>query len=177
MEQWNRQIKIARYMLLGTVIATVLNIAFLLGNMNLFISYCAAVPYYLLWLGKIFDNGYAIGMRNGEFAATGLFMAGILLAGYLLVWWLARDSRRWLWVSLWLIVADLLALCVMALVLFADPLGCFWEVVLHIAVIFEIGQGLRAQKQMEAALAKAQAEAALQEELQEQELPQEDPVL
>ena len=181
MQFWERQIKLARYMLLGTVIITVVNMAFLLGNVDMFISYCAAVPYYLLTLGKLFDNGYMPGNVNGEFTATGLVMAGVILAVYLVVWWLARDSRKWLQVGLWLIVADLAALIVMGFVLFSSPLECLWEAVFHVAVIYEMAQGLSAQKKLEAALAKARAEAAQQEDLpaeetQEEEAPEEAPV-
>ena len=167
MELWQRQIKLARYMLLGTVIITVVNMAFLLGNVDMFISYCAAVPYYLLTLGKLFDNGYMPGNLNGEFTATGLVMAGVILAVYLVVWWLARDSRRWLQVSLWLIVADLAALIAMGFFLFSSPLECLWEAVFHLAVIYEMAQGLSAQKKLAAALAKTREEA-LQEQLQEE---------
>lgn len=161
MELLQRQIKLSRYMLLGTVIITVVNMAFLLGNVDMFISYCAAVPYYLLMLGKLFDNGYLLGTLNGEFTATGMVMAGVILAVYLLVWWLARDSRKWLQVGLWLIVADLAVLVVMGFVLFTSPLECLWEAVFHVAVIYEMAQGLRAQKKLEAAMAKAAEEAAM----------------
>ena len=175
MELWQRQIKLSQYMLLGTVIITVVNMAFLLGNVDMFISYCAAVPYYLLTLGKLFDNGYMLGNLNGEFTATGLVMAGVVLAVYLMVWWLARDSRRWLQVGLWLIVADLAALIAMGFFLFSSPLECFWEAIFHIIVIYEIVQGLRAQKNLAAAMAKAEAEATAEEAPQEEQ--EETPVL
>lgn len=156
MEFWKRQINLAQYMLLGTVIITVINIAFLLGNVDMYISYSAALPYYLVWLGKIFDNGWLVGTLNGEFTATGLLMAGILLAMWLVLWWLARGSRRWLQVGLWVVVADLVALAVVALVLMSNPLSCLWEAVIHGAVIWEIHQGVKAWKQMDAALARQQ---------------------
>jgi cation transport ATPase len=176
MEFWERQLKLARYMLLGTVIITVVNLAFLLGNVDMFISYCAAVPYYLVMLGKLFDNGYMPGDTNGEFTATGLVMGGVILGLFLVVWWFARDSRKWLQISLWLIVADLAALVVMGFILFSSPLQCFWEAVFHLAVIYEIAQGLRAQKKMEAAIVKQQEEAALQAEAAPEEEPEEAPV-
>ena len=149
---WKRQINLAQYMLLGTVIVTVLNIAFLLGNVDMYISYSAALPYYLVWLGKIFDNGRYMGPLNGQFTATGLVMAGILLAIWLVLWWLARGSRRWLQVGLWVVAADFAVLAIVALVLMSNPLSCLWEAVLHGAVIWEIYQGLKAWKQMEDAL-------------------------
>ncbi len=176
MELWNRQIKIAQYLLLGTVIITVVNMAFLLANVDMFIGYCAALPYYFLFFGKLFDNGYMLGDINGEFAATGLVLGGVVLAVYLVIWWLALANRRWLQVSLWLIVADLVVLIGLALTVFSNPLDCFWEAVIHIIVIVEIAQGLQAQKKMHAALAKAREEAALQAQLQAQseESPQEE---
>jgi hypothetical protein len=73
-------------------------------------------------------------------------------------------------------VADLAALVVMGFILFSSPLQCFWEAVFHLAVIYEIAQGLRAQKKMEAAIVKQQEEAALQAEAAPEEEPEEAPV-
>lgn len=154
MEQWKRQIRLAQYMLLGTVLITVVNIAFLLGNLDMYISYSAALPYYLVWLGKIFDNGWYWGTVNGQYTATGLVMAGGLLAVLLVLWWLARGSRRWLKAGMWVIAADLAVLVIMAFVVFADPLSCFWEAVIHAAVIWEMRKGLKAWTQMEAQAAR-----------------------
>ena len=151
MELWTRQIKLARYMLLGTVIVTALNIVFLLTNTQLYISYCAALPYYLVWLGKIFDNGLYLGAANGEFAATGMVMAGVVLAGWLLVWWMARSSRTWLKIGMIAVVVDLLIQLVLSVVLFSDIMGFFWEFILHGAVIWEISQGLKAWSEKTAA--------------------------
>lgn len=157
MELWNRQIKLARYMLLGTVIVTVLNVAFLLGNVDMYISYSAALPYYLVWLGKLFDNGLYLGAANGEFTATGLLMAGVLLAAWLVLWWLARGSRKWLKVGLIAVAVDLGILAILSIVLFSDPLSCLWEAIIHIAVIWEIAQGLKAWKAKESALVRQEA--------------------
>ena len=149
MELWNRQIKLARYMLLGTVIVTVLNIVFLLANVDMYISYCAALPYYLVLFGKFFDNSMYLGIINGEFTATGLFMAAILLAVWMLVWWLAKRSRIWLIVGLVAVCADLLVLLGMYVVFWGGLQGCLWEALIHGAVIFEMAQGCRAWKQKE----------------------------
>lgn len=164
MELWKRQIRLAQYMLLGTVIITVLNVAFLLGNTDMFISYSAALPYYLVWLGKLFDNGWYLGPVNGQYTATGLVMAGVLLALLLVLWWLAKGSRRWLKVGVWVIGIDLAVLALLAFVVFADPLSCFWEAAIHVAVIWEMCQGLKAWKQMEAHEARLRAEQVAQEE-------------
>lgn len=152
MDLWKRQITLAQYMLLGTVIVTLINIAFLLGNMDLYISYSAALPYYLVWLGKLFDNGLQLGGLSGQFTATGLVMAGVILTMWLTLWLLSLGGRRWLKIGLWAVVADLAVLVTLALVLMSDPLSCLWEAVLHGAVIWQLCQGLKAWKQMDDAL-------------------------
>lgn len=153
MELWNRQIKLARYMLLGTVILTVINIACLLGNADLFISYCAAVPYYLVWLGKLFDNGLYLGVINGEFTATGLVMAGVVLGIWLILWWLAKNNCLWLKLGLAVVVIDLVLLVLLARALFENWTDCLWEAAFHLGVIWEIAQGIRAWKRQEEYLA------------------------
>ena len=163
-ELWKRQIRLAQYMLLGTVIVTVLNLAFLLGNSDMFISYCAALPYYLVWLGKIFDNGWYIGTVNGQYTATGLVMAAVLLALLLVLWWLSQGSRRWLKVGIWVIGIDLAVLVILAFVIFADPVSCLWEAVLHVAVIWEMRQGLKAWQQLDAYEQRQREEQAAREE-------------
>ena len=165
MEYWDKQIKLAQYMLLATVIVTVLNLAFLLANVDMFISYCAALPYYLVWLGKVFDNGLYLGAANGEFTATGLVMAGVLLAAWLVLWWLAKDSRKWLKAGMILVAVDLGLLVVISLLIFGDPLECLWEVLIHIAVIWEMSQGLKAWKRKEEYLAQQAAQTPWEEML------------
>lgn len=163
MENWNRQIKTARYMLLGTVIITVVNLAFLLSNSDQYVYYSSALSYYLVWLGKLFDNSNYLGPVNGVYTSTGLVMGGVVLAGYLLVWWLARDQRKWLQVGMWLIVADLAVLAVLAWKLFEEPMDCFWEVGLHLVVIWEMAQGIKAHKSRQEYLAQQAEEAARQD--------------
>lgn len=164
MEFWNRQIKLARYMLLATVIVTVLNIVFLLGNWDLYISYSAALPYYLVFLGKLFDNGLLLGALNGEFTATGLLMAGVLLGAWLVVWWLSLGRRVWLKVGLILVAVDLGVTLGAAYLLFDSFMSCLWEIIIHIAVIYEMAQGLKAWKQRDEYLARQAVEPARQEE-------------
>ena len=150
MDEWNRQIKLAQYMLLGTVITTALNIAFLLGNVDMYINYCAALPYYLVWFGKIFDNGAYLGAINGEFTATAMVLAGVLLAIWLVIWWLARDGKLWLQIGFVTVLADLGLWALLALGLFGDLLSFFWDLVLHVAVLWEMWQGLKAWKRKDA---------------------------
>ena len=164
MELWKRQIRLAQYMLLGTVIITVVNVVFLLSNSDMYFSYSAALPYYLVWLGKIFDNGWYLGTVNGRYTATGLVMAGVLLAALLVLWWLAKGSRRWLKVGTLALGMDLVVLALLAFFVFADPLSFFWEAALHVAVLWEMRQGLKAWQQMDAHNAALQAQQEIREE-------------
>ncbi len=165
MDHWKQQIKLAENMIVGTVVITVLNIAFLLANSDIYITYCAALPYYLVWLGKVFDNGMYIGAANGVYTATGLVIAGALLAGWVLLWLRARGSKKWLKIGLLAVGVDLALLFAMSVVLFSDPMSCMWEAVIHIAVIWEMNQGLKAWKKIEEDPRFVVEEAAPEKEL------------
>lgn len=162
--QWLRQIRLARYMLLGTVIATLVNIVLLLNGADMQIPYCAALPFYLVWLGNIFDNGMvAAGPVVGEFTYTGMLICFVLLSAWLVVWFLARGSRRWLQVGMAFVIADTAILLLITLVLFENPVSSLLELVLHGAVLWKIIKGIRAYDQL----------AALQQAQVQQEIPAE----
>ena len=140
----HRQRSIAHYMLLGTVIATVVNIIFLLAQAEIFIPYCAAGPYYLMFMGFLFDN-YVV----STYTITAMILAFVGLAVYLLVWWMAKRSDGWLWAGMILLIADTAVLLLFAIVFLENPGSCIFEVILHIAVIYEICVGLKSSKQLQ----------------------------
>ena len=142
-----RQVKMARYMLLGTVIITVINLALMMANSDIYIVYCAAVPYYLGWFGWLLD-----GATVGHMTVIGLVLAGIVLAVYLLVWFLAEDRPLWLKIGLGLLIADTLAMLGLAFFLSDNIMDFFWELALHGAVLYEMILGVSAQKKLTAAL-------------------------
>lgn len=139
-----KQQRTAHYMLLATIIATVVNIALLLANMGLFIPYCASLPYYLTALGFLFD-----GNRLDTYTATGMVMAFAVLAVWLLVWWKSKTSRKWLLAGMILVIVDTVILAGIAFSLMASPSSCLVEGLLHLAVIYEIYVGLKAYQRME----------------------------
>lgn len=139
-----RQQNVAQYLLLATVIATVLDIVLLLTNADLFIPYCAALPYYLTMLGNHFD-GYTF----GTYTATGLVMAFVFLAIWLLIWWKAKTSAGWLKAGMIAVIIDTVLLAVFAFVFLEDPASCLVEGLLHIAIIYEISVGLKACKKLQ----------------------------
>lgn len=155
LEQLKKQKNIAHYMLLATVIATVVNVALLLSNGGFHIPYSAALPYYLTLLGFFFD-----GYRLGTYTATGMVMAFVCLAVWLLVWWMARGRRSWLLAGMVLVIVDTVALAAYAFSFLTDPSACLLEALVHIAVIYEISRGLTAYKQEARLLEQIAAEEA-----------------
>lgn len=141
--KWQQQVKIARYMLLGTVIATVVNLALMLAGSELYIVYSAAVAYYLGWFGWVFDGGVA-----GQLTAIGMGLAAVVLAVYLLVWYFAGSRVFWLKVGLGLVATDAAALLALVLWMGGGLMSFFWEFALHGAVIYEIYVGIAAQKKL-----------------------------
>ncbi len=160
-----RQVNTGRYMILGTAVITLVNIVLLLCNANFYITYSSAAAYYLVWLGKGFDNGFmGIWYQNGTYTITGLVLALVILAGITLVWWLSRKNELFYKIGMGLIAADVVVLFLVA-ALMQWPFGEYLlELALHIAVLYEMFQGLSAGKQLKKL---AQQEAAAQEELQE----------
>ncbi len=139
-----RQCKTAQYTLLATVVATLVNVALLLAEADLFIPYCAALPYYLIFLGFYFD-GYVL----STFTLTGMVMAFVALAVWLLVWWMSRDRCRWLKAGMILVIVDTVILAIFAFVFLEDPSSCLWEGLMHLAVIYELYVGVSACKQLQ----------------------------
>ena len=140
-----RQVNMARYMLLGTVIITVINLALLLAQADVYIVYSASVPYYLGWFGWVMD-GYVV----GQMTRMGMLLAATVLAVYLLVWFLAGGRPVWLKVGLGLLIADTALLLALVLWMDGSILAFFWEFALHGAVIYELVMGISAQKKLDA---------------------------
>ncbi len=144
-----RQLATSRYMILGTVIITVVNLLFLLFGTDVFMPYCAAAAYYLVWLGKGFDNAFGVSWElNGIYTRTGLLFAAVILGVLLLLWWLSKKDLRWIKVSIGLLVVDTVLLLVFAFAMLENPLGCLVEVVLHIAAIWEMSKAFSANRQL-----------------------------
>ncbi len=145
LRRWQQQANIGRYMLLGTVIATVINLVLLLAKSDFYIVYSSAVAYYLGWFGWIFDGSTA-----GTMTAIGLALAAVVLAGYMLVWFFAKNSITWLKVGLVMIAVDAAALVALIFLLDAGFMNFFWELALHGAVIYEMVMGISARQKLSA---------------------------
>ena len=144
-QKLQQQVSIARYMLLGTVIATVVNLVLLLAGSDFYIVYSSAAAYYLGWFGWLFD-----GNTVGSLTVIGFGLAAVVLAVFLLTWFLASKNKLWLTVGLGLIIADTLILIILIILFESEWMAFFWELALHGAVIYEMFQGISACKKLEA---------------------------
>lgn len=143
--KWQQQANMARYMLLGTVIVTVINLVLLFAQSDFYIVYSSAVAYYLGWFGWLFDGGIP-----GTMTAIGLALAAFVLACYMIVWFFAKNSITWLKVGLVMVAVDALALVVLIFLLDAGFMNFFWELALHGAVIYEMIMGISARQKLSA---------------------------
>lgn len=141
--QWKLQLSIAQYLLLGTVIATVVNVLLLLANVDFYIPYSASLPYYLTYFGYYFDS-----WQVSTYTVTGMVMTFVCLAIYLVLWWMARQHIGWLWAGMFLLIADTLGLAVIVLLVMENPISFLLEFILHIVVVGEIAVGLRAYNRL-----------------------------
>lgn len=138
-----QQVNLARYMLLGTVIITVINLALLLSDADLYIPYYSAVPYLLVQFGQNMDS-----ILPGNMTAIGLIMAAVILSVYLLVWFLAKDRPVALTIGLVLLILDTLMLLGILTALSFALMDMAMELFLHGVVIYEVIVGISAQKKL-----------------------------
>ena len=131
----------ARYILLGTVIITVVSLILLLTNSDVYIPYYAAVPYMLVQFGIIMD-----GIGGGNMTTVGLVLAGVILVGYLLSWFMAADRPGWLKAGLALMIADTVLLVGVSLLMDMTLMDIVFELFLHGVVIYELFAGVKAEK-------------------------------
>ncbi len=142
-----RQVATGRYLILGTVIITVVDLVLLLTGADFYITYSLASAYYLVWLGKGFDNAFGYSWDvNGIYTRTGLLMAFILLTAFLVLWWLAKEDEKWIKISMIALAVDAVLLLLFAFVLLSSPLDCLFELVIHGAVIWEMSKALSSVK-------------------------------
>ena len=79
------------------------------------------------------------------------FLAFLCLAGYLLVWWFAKRRNGWLLTGMILVILDTVVLLLAAFLFFGNPGEFLLDILLHLAVIYELAVGLRAGIQLKRA--------------------------
>ena len=105
-----RQVANGRYSLLLIVILTVVNLIMTILDTNTYFLFSASVPYYLVFVGMGIENGFVDGAWNvkGTLTYTGLVIALVIVAVYLLCWLLSKKRAGWLTAALVLFIASLL---------------------------------------------------------------------
>ena len=134
-----RQVANGRYSLLLIVILTVVNLIMTILDTNTYFLFSASVPYYLVFVGMGIENGFVDGAWNvkGTLTYTGLVIALVIVAVYLLCWLLSKKRAGWLTVALVLFIVDTVALVVITFALYDSPMGKLVDFLLHIWAIVE----------------------------------------
>ena len=143
-----QQIHVGRRTLIGMIVMTVVNLGFLLGDGDTYLLFSASVPYYLTWFGKAMDNGLgsSLWQENGVYTMTGLVVSLIMLAVYLLPWFLSKKKGSWLWMAFALFCLDLLALLGVALLVGLGAVVA--DLLIHIVLLYQIGKGAASYKKL-----------------------------
>ena len=120
-----RQVANGRYSLLLIVILTVVNLIMTILDTNTYFLFSASVPYYLVFVGMGIENGFVDGAWNvkGTLTYTGLVIALVIVAVYLLCWLLSKKRAGWLTAALVLFIVDTVALVVITFALYDKPHG------------------------------------------------------
>lgn len=151
-EYLRKQIAGGQYSLMLILIFTAINIAFLMLDVDRYFLFSASVPYYLVMIGKGVENGFSSGAWdiNGPLTITGLVIALVILAVYLLCWLLSRKKTGWMTAAMVLFIVDSIALVGITFVLYEDPMVNAMDFLLHIWAIVELVQAVRANKKLQA---------------------------
>ena len=145
-----RQVANGRYSLLLIVVLTVVNLVLTLLDTGRYFLFSASVPYELVSLGMAFDNGFSDGAWSvGTLTFTGLVIALVIVAVYLLCWLLSKKHAGWLTAALVLFIIDTVALVVVAFALYDNPASQLVDLLLHVWAIVELVQAVRGNKKLQ----------------------------
>ena len=139
-----------RHSLLLIVIFTVVNMVMTLLDTGTYFLFSASVPYHLVLMGMAFDNGFADGAWHvrSTLTYTGLALALVIVAVYLLCWLLSKKREGFLTAALVPFIIDTAALVILAFVLYENPVSQLMDLLLHIWVIVELVQAAGACKKL-----------------------------
>lgn len=145
-----RQVANGRYSLLLIVILTVVNLIMTILDTNTYFLFSASVPYYLVFVGMGIENGFVDGAWNvkGTLTYTGLVIALVIVAVYLLCWLLSKKRAGWLTAALVLFIIDTVALVVITFALYDSPMGKLVDFLLHIWAIVELVLAVRGSRKL-----------------------------
>ena len=142
----------ARASLLAVLIFTVVNLAMLLLEIDMYFVFSATVPQYLtaFCMGIDIGQGY---LGFGPFTAIALVVSAVVLVLYLLCWLLSKKRPGWLIAALVFFIIDTVALLVVSLLLEILTENIL-DLVIHAWVLFELIQGISANYKLEKMIAE-----------------------
>ena len=145
-----RQVANGRYSLLLIVILTVVNLVMTILDTNTYFLFSASVPYYLVFMGMGIENGFVDGAWDikGSLTYTGLVIAVVIVAVYLLCWLLSKKRAGWLTVALVMFIIDTVALVVIAFALYDSPVTKLVDLLLHVWAVVELVQAVRGNRKL-----------------------------
>lgn len=131
-------LKSARTNLLVAVLFTALNVVMLLTGSNRYFLFSTTIPYYLTFFGYMFDH-----FMVSTYTLTGLTMAVVPVAVWLLCWYLSKKDSRWLMAATVLFGVDTLAMALLVL-WSGDVSASLLEILFHVWVMICLVRGVRA---------------------------------
>lgn len=142
----------ARASLLAVLILTVVSLAMLLLEIDMYFVFSATVPQYLtaFCMGIDIGQGY---LGFGPFTAIALVVSAVVLVLYLLCWLLSKKRPGWLIAALVFFIIDTVALLVVSLLLEILTENIL-DLVIHAWVLFELIQGISANYKLEKMIAE-----------------------
>ena len=142
-----RQSDSGRHTLLMVVVLTAVNLVMLVTDAGRYFLFSASVPYYLTAFCLGMDGG-AGGI--GQFTTVALVISAVIVAAYLLCWFLGRKKSGWYVVALVMFAVDTLVLLALAVLL--DILAeSIMDLVFHGVVVFSLLQTILAERKIKKA--------------------------
>ena len=145
-DELTRRITSGRSSLLLILIFTVVNLLFLVTDVDRYFLFSASLPYYLTMMGKGMDNGFMDGAWavNGTYTITALVLSAAVLVFFLLCWLLSKKRSGWLTAALVLFILDTAALALFTFTLYDNPAVNLMDFIFHIWAIVSLLQAIRA---------------------------------
>ena len=147
----------ARASLLAVLIFTVVNLAMLLLEIDMYFLFSASVPFFLTRFAWGMDQDmYYLGLTSnsiGMYTYIALVISAVILVLYLLCWLLSKKRPGWLIAALVFFIIDTVALLVVSLLLEILTENIL-DLVIHAWVLFELIQGISANYKLEKMIAE-----------------------
>ena len=146
-EYYERQVAMSRGTILLVLCLTVLNLALLFAGSNTYLLFSASVPYYLTIMARGFDLA-AYGSVNCGYTWAALAASAVVLALYLVCWYLSKKQNNWLMMGTVLFVLDTIFLVVLCRFVFGGFTESILDFLMHGWVLYELTVAIKAGKKL-----------------------------